>query len=161
VSAAVGLGDRVTSALDALYDRMRDPAAFALRPEDATTGSLDPLRGHKYGVVVSFRRDGSPVPSPVWLAVDAEGRAYFETGANSAKVKRIRRDGRVLVAASNVRGKPRGPVLLGAGRVLPKEEWPHAEATLAAAFGIGRRVYRSAFPTPEHLEAYVEIRAAG
>src|SRR5690349_8121013 len=109
--------------MNRLYDRMRDPAAFRVRAEDATTGSLDPLRGHKYGLVISFRRNGDGVPSPVWMAVDAGGRMYFGTASDTGKVKRIRRDGRVLVAPSNVRGKPLGPVVAATARVLPREEW--------------------------------------
>jgi PPOX class probable F420-dependent enzyme len=153
----MGPGERLAGAMNRLYDRMRDPAAFRVRAEDAITGSLDPLRGHKYGLVISFRRNGEAVPSPVWMAVDAGGRMYFETASNTGKVKRIRRDSRVLVAPSNVRGKPLGPVVAGTARVLPREEWEHAETTLAGAFGVGRKLYEGVFRMPEDLRTYVEV----
>jgi PPOX class probable F420-dependent enzyme len=78
--------------MDRVYDRMRDPSVLRIRGDDATSGTLDPLRGHKYALLVTFRRNGDPVPSPVWIAVDAAGRAYTQTGAKSGKVKRIRND---------------------------------------------------------------------
>jgi hypothetical protein len=143
--------------MDQLYNRMRDPAAYRIRAEDAVSGSLDLLRGHKYGVLVSFRRTGVPVPSPIWMAVDSQGRAYVQTGRRSGKIKRIRNDSRVLMAASNVRGKPKGPVLSGTARILPMEEWAHAESTLASAFGLDRRLYLRVFHMSDDVLAYLEI----
>lgn len=64
---------------------MRDPASFRIQAEDAVSGSLDSLRGHKYGVLVSFRRTGEPVPSPVWMAVDSQGRAYVQPAARGGR----------------------------------------------------------------------------
>jgi hypothetical protein len=36
-------------------------------------------------------------------------------------------------------------------------EWPHAEATLAAGYGWGRRIYERLFGGPKEVSAYVEI----
>jgi hypothetical protein len=140
-----------------LYNRARDPAAFRILAGDDVSGSLDSLRGHKYAVLVSFRRTGEPVPSPIWVAVDTQGRAYVQTGRASGKVKRIRNNSQVLIAASTARGKPTGPVLSGTARVLPKEEWAHSETTLASNFGLGRWLYLRAFRTSDDALAYVEI----
>jgi PPOX class probable F420-dependent enzyme len=153
----VGLGDRLAYAMDRVYDRMRDPSTFRVGPEGAVSATFDVLRGRKYGLLVTFRRNGDPVPSPVWMAIDGEGRAYVQTGDKSGKVKRIRNDPSALLAASNVRGKPQGPVLRATARVLPREEWPHAEATLAAAFGLDRKLYQRVFPMGEAVLAYLEI----
>jgi PPOX class probable F420-dependent enzyme len=150
-------GDRWAHAMNSFYDRLRDPAAFRVAAGDATTGSFDALRDHKYGLVVTFRQNGQAVPSPVWMAVDEKGRMFFVTEADSAKVKRILRNADVLVAASNARGRPKGPVLRGSARLLARDEWEHAEATLASAFGIGRKVYERAFPMGSEKKAYVEV----
>lgn len=144
-------------AMDRVYDRMRDPSAFRVRRDDAVTGSFRPLRGCKYGLLVTFRRNGDHVPSPVWMAVDDDGRAYVQTGVNSGKVKRIRNDPEVLISASNMRGKPSGPLLRGTARVLTEAEWPHAEATLEGAFGLGRRLYVRVFPMSGDVVAYLEV----
>lgn len=153
----MGLGVRLAKLMDRGYDRMRDRAAFRIRAEDAQPGDLDSMRARKYGVIVSFRRNGELVPSPVWVAIDAAGRAYTKTSSNSGKAKRIRNDPRVLVAASTVRGRPTGPIRAGRARVLAREEWPHAEATIASASGLGRRLYESLFHMSDDATAYIEI----
>jgi PPOX class probable F420-dependent enzyme len=147
--------------MDKLYDRMRDPAAFKVRPEDATTGSLESLKTSKYSLLVTFRRDGTPVPSPLWMAVDSRGRGYLHTEMSSGKVKRIGTNPEVLIAASNVRGRPKGPVLKGTARVLPKEEWAHADETLASAYGFERKAYNAVFRMAEDKQAYVEVVSEG
>ncbi len=143
--------------MDRIYDRMRDPAAFQIRAADAAAGSFDGLRGARYAVVVTFRRNGQGVPSPVWFGVDTQGRVYLQTPRDSGKVKRIRNDPRVLVAPSNARGRPKAPALTGRARVLSKDEWAHAELTLAGSYGVGRKIYEATLRIPEELMAYVEI----
>jgi PPOX class probable F420-dependent enzyme len=147
--------------MDKLYDRMRDPAAFKVRPEDAATGTFDGLKGSKYWLLVTFRRDGTPVPSPVWMAIDDQGRGYLHTEGSSGKVKRIRINPEVLFTVSNVRGKPLGPVLKGKARVLPKEDWAHAEETLGSAYGSARKAYNAVFGMAQDKQAYVEVMPEG
>lgn len=141
----MSLGQRISEATNRLYDKLRAPAAFGVTADDAIDGDLTSLRGHKFGLVVTFRRDGQAVPSPVWMAADDRGCVYFETGSTSWKVKRIRNDPTVLVAASTFRGRPKGPIFRGQARILPTTEWPHAEATLANAFGLDRKLYRRVY----------------
>ena len=147
--------------IDKLYDKMRDPASFKVRPEDAATGTLESLKASKYWLLVTFRRDGTPVPSPVWMAVDSQGRGYVHTEGSSGKAKRIRTNPEVLITVSNVRGKPKGRVLKGKARVLPKEEWAHAEETLVSAYGFERKAYNAVFRMAEDKRAYVEVVPEG
>lgn len=149
--------ERMSRLSNRMYDRMRDRRAFELRDADAIGGSFDALRGHKYAVVVTFRRNGDAVPSPVWFGLDDAGRAYVHTPHDAGKVKRIRNEPRALIAPSTVRGKPTGPAIRGTARIVPKEEWPHAEAALAAAYGIGRKLYERALGGPADMGTYVEI----
>ncbi|MUH51965.1 MAG: PPOX class F420-dependent oxidoreductase [Actinobacteria bacterium] len=58
----------------------------------------------KYVSLVTFRRSGEPVASPVWIAPLADGRAGFTTNADSGKVKRIRNNPAVELRPCNVRG---------------------------------------------------------
>jgi PPOX class probable F420-dependent enzyme len=153
----MGVKERVGRAMDRVYDRLRHPDAFKLRFEDAVDGDFSALRGAKYGVVVTFRRTGQAVPSPVWFGIDSEGRAYVRTMRVSGKVQRIGNDTRALLAPSSVRGKPTGPVVRGVARVLPEEDWAHAEVTLAAAYGVGRKFYEGMVGNAEGLVAYIEI----
>ena len=154
----MSMSERMSRLSNLVYDRMRDRRAFSLRTDNASDGTFDGLRGHKYAVVVTFRRNGDAVPSPVWFGLDQDGRAYVRTLHDAGKVKRIRNDARVLIAPSNVRGKPTGPAIRGTARIVPKDEWPHAEAALAEAYGLGRKLYERVFGGAKDMGTYVEIR---
>ncbi|HUJ75982.1 MAG TPA: PPOX class F420-dependent oxidoreductase [bacterium] len=75
------------------------------------------LQQTKYINLITFRRDGREVSTPVW-AVAVEGKLYCYTNGNVGKVKRIRATGRVRVAPSDLRGKPVGPWVEGQGRIV-------------------------------------------
>ena len=119
---------------------------------------FDSLAGHRYAVLVTFRRSGEAVPSPVWFALDG-GRAYVKTASEVGKVKRIRLDARVLLAPSTMRGRPTAEPIRGRARLLDPEEWPAAEARLAAAYGAGRNV-ADRFAAGDGV-AYIEIVPRG
>jgi uncharacterized protein len=53
--------------------------------------------------VRSFRKDGTPVDTPTWV-VPIDGRLYCYTDDRSYKIKRLRRNPQVEVAASDVWG---------------------------------------------------------
>jgi PPOX class probable F420-dependent enzyme len=141
-----------------LYDRLRHREAFRAAAEPGSQGDLSALEGHKYCLVATFRRNGEPVPTPVWFGL-SEGRAYVRTGAGVGKVKRVRANPRVTVAPYTVRGKPLGPTAEGRARILPASEEARAEAALEANYGLGRRVYeRTAGSLGEAI--YLEISPA-
>src|SRR5262247_3114946 len=50
--------------------------------------NLAPFAGQKYLNLESFKRDGTPVQTPVWFA-EEQGILYIYTLANAGKVKRI------------------------------------------------------------------------
>jgi PPOX class probable F420-dependent enzyme len=106
-------------------------------------GTLVQLAEFKRALLVTDRRDGTPVPTPVWAAV-ADGRLYVRTERGSGKVKRLRNDARLLVAPCTVRGKPLGPPLEARARVLAAEQEPRAERALAARYGRGRALFETA-----------------
>ena len=58
--------------------------------------------------LTTFRRDGTPVSTPVNIAI-AGDRVFFRTYEQAGKFKRLRHDTRVLVAPSTARGEPTGP----------------------------------------------------
>ncbi|MEV1051911.1 PPOX class F420-dependent oxidoreductase [Streptomyces sp. NPDC049887] len=65
---------------------------------------LQQLDRAKYISLTTFRKDGTGVATPVWFAVEG-GELYVWTRSDSWKVKRLRRDARVVVAACDVRGR--------------------------------------------------------
>lgn len=138
--------------------RHGDAAAVAEAEPAAAPDGLSALAGSDHCLLVTYRRDGTPVPTPVWFAVDG-GRVVFESDADSAKVRRLRRDPRVRVAPCNSRGRPSGPPVEGTARILGPEEAEAAERLLAERYGIARRVAQRLRPTPEAGPAYVEVTA--
>ncbi|WP_344359063.1 PPOX class F420-dependent oxidoreductase [Streptomyces gobitricini] len=62
------------------------------------------LRHGRYVSLTTFRKNGTGVATPVWYAVDG-GELYVWTREDSWKVKRLRRDSRVVVTACDVRGR--------------------------------------------------------
>jgi len=135
------LGERLAKLSDHFYDRMRHADTHDAARAEPTAHDFQGLRGQKYCLLVTFRRSGEPVPTPVWFGLDADGRLYVRTEADAAKVKRIRADPRARIAPATARGKPTGPLAAGAARVLPPEDAARAESALRANYGLGRRLY--------------------
>ncbi|MFF4446311.1 PPOX class F420-dependent oxidoreductase [Streptomyces sp. NPDC001502] len=65
---------------------------------------LEELGRARYVSLTTFRKDGTPVATPVWAVADG-GELYVWTRSDSWKVKRIRTNGRVTVTACDMRGR--------------------------------------------------------
>jgi PPOX class probable F420-dependent enzyme len=98
------------------------------------------LAQEKYVSLTTFKRDGTPVSTPVWCAGD-DGRLLVWTGASTWKVKRIRRDPHVLVAASDARGHARGEAVDGTAAIL--DDTARVESLLASKYGVVYRLVRA------------------
>lgn len=57
----------------------------------------------RYVSLVTFRKDGTGVPTPLWAAEDG-GRLLIWTKTDTWKVKRLRRNPKVTVTPCDVRG---------------------------------------------------------
>jgi PPOX class probable F420-dependent enzyme len=151
----------VASSLSRSYDSVRHPAARSLATEAATVSGFDHLRGHKYCLLVTYRRTGEAVPTPVWFGLGG-GKLYVRSEADAAKVKRIRNDPRTRVAPCTARGKPLGPPADGRARVLHEQsEVATAQAALEANYGLGRKLYERAGGVVGIDAAYLEVTPAG
>jgi PPOX class probable F420-dependent enzyme len=76
--------------------------------------------GSAYLSLTTFRRDGRPVATPVWFAVDGD-RLLAWSGATDGKVKRIRNNSRVMVAVCDYKGKVKGTALEATAILLPPD----------------------------------------
>ena len=72
----------------------------------------------RYVSLTTFRRDGTPVPTPVWFAPLDDGRLAVVTDAEAGKRKRLRNDPRCTVAACDVRGRVHGPAIAARAEVV-------------------------------------------
>lgn len=81
-------------------------------------------------LLTTFKRDGTPVGTPLSLAVEAD-HAYFRTFNAAWKSKRLKNNPNVTVAPSTLRGKPTGPAIPARARLLGHDEARHAARLLA------------------------------
>lgn len=95
--------------------------------------SLQDFARSEYVSLTTYRKDGTPVATPVWAAVDGDELVVW-TRTDSWKVKRLRNDSRVRVTVCDVRGRTEeGAVSAeGTGRLLDER------GTAAVRRAIGR-----------------------
>ena len=106
------------------------------------------LRGQNYMNLTSFKRDGSPVSTTVWFALDGD-RLLMRTDSESFKVKRIGRNPSVTVAPATARGEARGPAVAGEARQLSAEEGRRIARMYLRRYPIGYS-FEIAFLRPLH-----------
>jgi PPOX class probable F420-dependent enzyme len=120
------------------------------------TGSVAQVAGCKRTLLVTYRRDGTAVPTPVWAA-EVDGALYVRSERTSGKVKRLHRDARMLIAPCTVRGRPLGAPLEASARVLSADEEIRAERALASRYGLGRAAFERTMDLMRVDMCYLEI----
>ena len=81
-----------------------------------------PLQGAKVAQLVTFRRNGHGVATPVGIQL-ANGKVYFTTWSTTGKVKRLAHNPRVTLAPfAKMRRKVIGPTVEGTARRLEGAE---------------------------------------
>ncbi|WP_035718538.1 PPOX class F420-dependent oxidoreductase [Gordonia shandongensis] len=91
---------------------------MAPTPETATVAQV---AAAQYVMLTTYKKDGTPVSAPLWAAPDGDDMLLW-TVTDSWKVKRLRRDERVLVQRCDVRGrKTGGPQVPGVGEIVDRE----------------------------------------
>jgi len=149
-----GWSDRFGALTYWLYPRVTRNAGHELVAMNAD-GSLVTFDRSRHCTVVSFRRGGEPVATPVWFGA-TDGRLYFRTLAIGHKVARIRNNPDVLVAPCTPRGRPTGPPMRASARILAHEDGlAVAEPAIQANFRMGRKLYKRAVQDADAL--YVEL----
>jgi uncharacterized protein len=94
------------------------------------------LAGARYISLTTFKRDGTPVSTPVWVVTDDGARLLVWSGESTWKVRRIRREPHVLVAPASFRGVERGERVAGVARVVDD---PGIDALLRRKYGWQKR----------------------
>jgi PPOX class probable F420-dependent enzyme len=91
---------------------------------------LEPVRDARTIVLTTYRRDGTPVETPVSIAFEGD-RAFFRSYDKAWKTKRLRHDPRVQIAASTLRGRRTGPLIHARATLLGDEQARIAAKALA------------------------------
>ena len=109
--------------------------------------------------LVTFRRSGDPVATPLWFVRDGEV-VYARTIARSGKVKRLRRDPRVTLAPCTWEGEVTGPAIEGRGRVMGDDEaaTQHADHLLDEKYGDERAKMTRMMQEQHEPLVFLELR---
>ena len=133
----------------------------------SSTTDLSTVRSNQYISLTTFKRDGTAIATPVWFA-EQGGKLYIYTDKEAGKVKRIRNNQQVTLAACSHFGKLKGPMIQAKARILrdaTEEKMAHSliarkyHIMFAAFSGLGKLT--SLFNrSTQQGNAYVEIFAA-
>ena len=152
----MSLRERLHRLENRFYAAIRHPSADEVASAPLGPAGLDALHGAAHCLVVSYRRNGQPIATPVWFAIDGD-RLVFESDADSLKLKRIGRNPHVRVAPCTSRGRPLAPPAEATARILDPDQEPEAERALAEKYGWSRRLTSRLRPTSPAGLAYVEV----
>ena len=134
--------------------------------EKREVGRRHPLSAPgKYLSLTTYRRDGTPVSTPVWF-VEEDGRLFVTTAADSYKAKRLRRNPAAMVAPCTARGIPKDEAIAVQVEVLPPDEHERVDRLMAEKYRVDRvlilPIYRFVMklrgkPIDERSGAYLAI----
>ncbi|MFC3572259.1 PPOX class F420-dependent oxidoreductase [Streptomyces yaanensis] len=97
--------------------------------------SLNRLATGKYLLVTSYRKNGTPVATPVWVVGDGDALGVWTT-ADSWKVKRIRARADVLVGPCDMRGNPTGDPVPATAEICDPATTARYRELIARKYGI-------------------------
>jgi PPOX class probable F420-dependent enzyme len=122
---------------------------------DAT--ALDTLAAGKYLLITSYRKNGTPVATPVWVVRDGDTLGVW-TAADSWKVKRIRARGDVLVGPCDLRGRPTGKQIPATAEICDPETTARYRTLIARKYGLTGRLTLLGSRLRRGLDGTVGIR---
>ncbi|MFG2002795.1 PPOX class F420-dependent oxidoreductase [Spirillospora sp. NPDC048911] len=112
--------------------------------------TLETLTEQRTILLTTFKRDGSPIGTPVNVVVK-DGRAYFRTYDKAWKAKRLRNNPNVEVAHSKYMGKTTSDKVKGHARLLSDAEAKPVRRLLARKHPIQQGI---AVPILHKLKGY-------
>lgn len=94
------------------------------------------LASSSYIAIETYRKNGQGVITPVWVT-GGDDKLFIWTGTVSGKIKRIRKQHRVKVCASDARGTPKSEWIDAQARVLDSpEELAKQKKRMASKYGL-------------------------
>lgn len=97
------------------------------------------LAAGKYVLVTTFRRDGTPVSTPVWVCKDGDA-LVFSSGRTTGKAKRLRRNDAVELTACDIRGATTGDMVKAKAEALDAADTRRIHKLLARKYGLIARL---------------------
>jgi PPOX class probable F420-dependent enzyme len=95
------------------------------------------LADEKYILLTTYRRSGTPVPTPVWVVPLDDGTVGFWTSSGSGKAKRLAHTDKVTVQPCDMRGnvKPDTQPVTATARVVSGPEFSAIQEKVRAKYG--------------------------
>ncbi|MFF9803713.1 PPOX class F420-dependent oxidoreductase [Streptomyces coeruleorubidus] len=119
--------------------------------------ALDELGAGKYLLITSYRRNGTPVATPVWVVRDGDALGAW-TPAESWKVKRIRNRADVLVGPCDLRGNPTGEQVPATAEICDPATTARYRQLIARKYGLTGRLTLLGSRLRRGLDGTVGIR---
>ncbi|MER6631399.1 PPOX class F420-dependent oxidoreductase [Streptomyces sp. NPDC000987] len=119
--------------------------------------ALKRLGEGKYLLVTSYRKNGTPVATPVWVVRDGDTLGVW-TSADSWKVKRIRARPEVLVGPCDVRGNPTGPQVPATAEITDEATLARYRELIGRKYGVLGRLTLLGSRLRRGLDGTVGIR---
>lgn len=101
--------------------------------------TLERLGEEKYVSLTTYRKDGTPVATPLWAVRDGDAIAAW-TPADTWKVKRIRRNPVVTLAPCTMRGRPTGEAIAGRAEIMSPEDTWRIRRLIMKKYGLSGRL---------------------
>ncbi|MFV0132236.1 PPOX class F420-dependent oxidoreductase [Streptomyces sp. HMX87] len=93
----------------------------------------------KYLLFTTYRRNGTPVATPVWVVPDGDALGVW-TAADSWKVKRVRNRADVLVGPCDFRGNPTGEQVPAKAEICDAATTARYRRLIARKYGLTGRL---------------------
>jgi PPOX class probable F420-dependent enzyme len=123
----------------------------------APNPEVDRLAAGQYVSLITYRKDGTAVPTPVWVSRDGD-KLFVWTQGDSGKVKRIRNRGHVMVAPCDARGQLQGEAVDAAARILDDPaDLARVQRLHESKYGVVFRLFRAAGRIVRRGKDYVGI----
>lgn len=100
----------------------------------------DAILKAQYVAFTTYRRDGTPVVTPVWAAAEGDSLFIF-SNPNAGKVKRVRTSSRATVAPCTATGTITGAALPAEAYLLSDDQMPKVWKLLVKKYGIAARLF--------------------
>jgi uncharacterized protein len=119
---------------------------------------LKQFEKHKYINIETYRKSGESVKTPVWFVED-QGVLFVRTGAESGKVKRLKRNAQVKVVPCSMGGNPLGTWVGASAEVVSDmSESVRIEGLLRKKYGIQKAMFDFLGRTNKPETATIKIR---
>jgi uncharacterized protein len=120
--------------------------------------NLESFRAEKYISLETFKKNGQGVRTPVWFVLH-DGAFYLYTESDSWKVKRIRNQPRVRVAACTMRGTVKGDWLDATASFVEGDERLAADRLLDRKYLL-KRIFNVLTRMNRHTRTMIKVAPA-